>query len=147
MHLLPTLQWSASCSTTGALRLVGGTNTTEGRVEICLNLVWGTVCDDYWGSLDAQVVCRQLGYSADGESKIKQSSTELIFSSIAGALAFSTAYFGQGIGPILLDNVHCNGSESSLLDCNHLNQSNCAHNADAGVRCQGKCMIVTLLMY
>ena len=55
-----------------------------------------------------------------------------------GALAFSTAHFGQGIGPILLDNVHCNGSESSLLDCNYHNQSNCAHSADAGVRCQGE---------
>ena len=59
-----------------------------------------------------------------------------LFSS--GALAFSTAYFGQGAGPIILDNVHCNGSESSIMDCNHhYNQSNCAHNADAGVRCQG----------
>ena len=57
---------------------------------------------------------------------------------ILGALAFSTAHFGQGIGPILLDNVHCNGSESSLLDCNYHNQSNCAHSADAGVRCQGE---------
>ena len=58
-------------------------------------------------------------------------------SCFSGALAFSTAYFGKGAGPIL-DNVHCNGIESSLLDCNHLNQSNCAHNADAGVRCKGK---------
>ena len=52
-------------------------------------------------------------------------------------LAFSAAYFGQGAGPILLHNVHCNGSESSLLDCNYLNQSTCANNADAGVRCRG----------
>ena len=45
-----------------------------------------------------------------------------------------------------MDNVHCNGSESSLLDCNHLNQSNCQHNDDAGVRCQGEKIIMKIMM-
>ncbi len=54
--------------TQGAIRLQGGT-TNQGRVEICNNNVWGTVCDDLWGAADAQVACRQLGFSTTGISE------------------------------------------------------------------------------
>ena len=47
----------------GAIRLIGGSTPTQGRVEVCLNSAWGTVCDDGWTDVDASVACRQLGYS------------------------------------------------------------------------------------
>ena len=52
--------------THGEIRLVEGATTNQGRVEICINSVWGTVCDDGWGRLDANVVCKQLGYQPFG---------------------------------------------------------------------------------
>ena len=55
----------------GETRLVGSSNsTTEGRVEICLYRVWGTVCDDGWDRLEAKVVCRQLNLTTYSELNI-----------------------------------------------------------------------------
>jgi len=54
--------FTVSCPS-GAIRLIGSSRASEGRVEICLNNAWGTVCDDGWTDVDASVVCRQLGYS------------------------------------------------------------------------------------
>lgn len=108
----------AQCSHNhGRIRLVGGSSFLEGRVEVDVGGSWGTVCDDYWDTADATVVCAQLGYGTEN------------------ATARSSAYFGQGSGPIHLDNVTCNGSESRLIDCSHISIHNCGHHKDAGVTC------------
>lgn len=51
----------------GDIRLREGQSSTEGRVEICFNNHWGTVCDDFWGTADAIVVCTQLGLPSEGK--------------------------------------------------------------------------------
>ena len=50
----------------GDVRLAGGPNYNEGRVEFCFNNEFGTVCDGMWDTTDASIVCRQLGLSDTG---------------------------------------------------------------------------------
>ena len=50
----------------GDLRLMGGTTRYEGRVEFCYNETWGTICDGFWSTNDANVACRQLGFADSG---------------------------------------------------------------------------------
>ena len=54
-----------------------GSDQYEGRLEICMNNVWGTVCDNMFDATDAAVACRQLGYSEHSESYIKESGVSL----------------------------------------------------------------------
>ena len=65
IHCIPSL--FTALYNDGDIRLEGGTLEEEGRVEICMNEVWGTVCDGSFTSVDANVVCRQLGYSRYSE--------------------------------------------------------------------------------
>ncbi|XP_028295115.1 deleted in malignant brain tumors 1 protein-like isoform X2 [Gouania willdenowi] len=109
---------SAICA--APIRLVGGTGVCSGRVEVFHKGEWGTVCDDDWEMSNADVVCRELGCGH----------------AVSGP---TSAHFGQGTGPIWLDNVVCNGQESALTHCQHPNfgENNCGHGEDASVICLG----------
>ena len=60
-----TIELNSLCDS-GQVRLVGGQVEYEGRVEICRGGTWATICDPSWNNADAQVTCRQLGYSTTG---------------------------------------------------------------------------------
>ena len=122
---------------------MNGATAAEGRVEVCNNNQWGTVCDDNWGTIDASVACRQAGFSAEGMRMCVEHFSFLIYNmhiccDHAGATAVFSAFFGHGAGPILLDNVACTGAEASIFDCPNIGVGvhNCGHYEDAGVRCQ-----------
>ena len=82
---------------------------------------WGTVCDDSWIISDGDVACRMLGYKS-------------------ASSVVDRARYGEGSGIIWFDDVYCEGSESSLLDCSHsgFQVHNCRHSEDAGVVCSSK---------
>ncbi|XP_060581084.1 scavenger receptor cysteine-rich type 1 protein M130-like [Ruditapes philippinarum] len=90
-----------SCLSNGSVRLVDGANPYEGRLEVYYNGTWGTVCDDYFNETSASVVCKMLSFPR------------------ATPRVYSSAYFGQGTLPIILDDVSCHGTESTLLSCSH----------------------------
>ncbi|NXH73287.1 DMBT1 protein, partial [Hydrobates tethys] len=100
-------------------RLVNGSSFCSGRVEVLHDGEWGTVCDDNWSLMDAEVVCREVGC---GQA----------LSALFGAA------FGQGSGPIWLDEVTCAGTEAALSLCRARSwgSHNCNHREDAGIECK-----------
>ena len=113
-----------NCTEDGHLRLVGGRGDFEGRVELCYEGTWGTVCDNSWDARDAKVVCHQLGFNG------------------TGAL-YPRFFFGPGNGPIYLDGANCTGSEERLMNCSRpypIGEHDyfCSHGDDASVLCSAQ---------
>ncbi|XP_070539836.1 lysyl oxidase homolog 2A-like [Ptychodera flava] len=101
------------------LKLRDGRTNFEGRVDILVDGVHGTICDDYWKDASTDVVCRQLGFSG-------------------GEAYYYGGHFPRGTGKIWLDSLRCLGNETKIQDCPHepWGDSDCTHDEDIGVRCK-----------
>ena len=122
----------------GDIRLVRiSDRNTEGRIEICANGTWGTVCNNQFHTLAAQVACKQLGFLKIGTVIYTAWTNILIVIScyiFKGAEVISVA---AGQGQILLSTVQCDGTESRLTNCStaEVVEGSCTHADDVGVRC------------
>ena len=117
LGLLAGLAASPVQAAEGDLRLADGVEPHSGRLEVYLDGVWGTVCDDAFGVPDANVACRQLKYGR--------------------AVKWRTAFFVglQGTGPIHMDDLRCVGSEARLVNCAYNPVHNCDHWEDVVLYC------------
>nr|XP_021492621.1 LOW QUALITY PROTEIN: scavenger receptor cysteine-rich type 1 protein M130 [Meriones unguiculatus] len=104
-----------------SLRLTDGVSRCSGRLEVRFQSEWGTVCDDGWDSLDASVVCKQLGCPT-------------------AVAVIGRVNASEGSGPIWLDSVSCKGHEAAIWECKHQEWGKhyCHHREDAGVTCSDR---------
>ena len=108
------------------IRLKAGNSTTDGRVEVFFNGLWGTVCATNWDLRDAEVVCQMLGYGH-------------------ALRATSVKRHAGDKTPIWLDRVQCRGIERNIVSCSYqyLSVTQCSHKMEAWVTCnalaQGLC--------
>ena len=131
------------------VRLVNGGHNCEGRVEICHNGQWGTVCDDSWGLPEAQVNKTAPDNNVVNEHNYN---TQVACSQVGCGAATSAphrARFGYGTGPIWLDNVACSADDSSLDECRHngWGSHNCGHSEDASAICERMYNNITVELY
>ncbi|XP_071828425.1 lysyl oxidase homolog 4-like [Apostichopus japonicus] len=100
------------------IRFKAGQAFGEGRVEIFHNRQWGTVCSKDFTNASGNVLCREMGFGT-----VKK--------------IFSNGSMGQGVGPIWMWDVRCNGNERTIFDCpqGRFNRSNCIHAHDLGIVC------------
>ena len=110
-----------------------GREFAQGRVEICINNAWGTICrDSYFDSVDAGVLCQQLGgYSREPVEVYSNSS---------------------GSGPIFLDRLGCSSDDLTLLDCQlssplGIADRSCDHSNDVSVQCFGILILLNIILY
>ena len=105
----------------GTLRLVNGTAPHNGRLEVNYKGRFGTICDDGFDTIDGNVACHQLGFTAVVQVR-------------------HGAYYGEGKGNIWLESIACSSDIVFMVNCSHRGWGieDCHHGEDVGLECQSK---------
>ena len=104
------------------MRLVGGVrDSSSGLLEVCANGYWGRVCDyqQQWSIKNADVVCKQLNYSATGVLSFSDKGIIFLYIGAKNLHLEQSIFDLSSNSPVILGNVHCTGTEEMLLDCSH----------------------------
>ena len=117
------------------MRLVDGIIENEGRIEMCINGVWGAICDEGWDITDAHVACTQMGYPRLGAPPLYVYDNYNYIK--LEPIPFYNSSFGDGKYPIVYSNLACKGWETNLRYCGKevYPQSSCPRSHVAGVLC------------
>ena len=129
--------------TEGSIRLYNTITSVEGEgaVQICYNDTWYAVCDYAWSCGDANVACRELGYTAGASQYSSHDITA--YMNFLGSITYNSDYY-FGYWPEIRDYYYyCSGTESSLDSCYGRDQNSyyyyydrcVAYRDAAGVRC------------
>ena len=127
IHLI--LNYTAMKRETFPIVLVDGDVSSEGHLLVLINGTFGSVCNDNFGYVEAQVACQQLNYT--GAERVA-----------------NFGEFGQGDDsePIYFDDVTCTGTESYLYECSYMTSHDCDHSEDVGVVCTSKLLAVLVVL-
>ena len=100
------------------MQLIGGNGYSNGNIYV-LNSegYFGPLCDDDYSSVDAGVVCAQLGFRRDKVTR------------------YGGSHFGDVPDKFAMDGIRCNGTEARIQDCYYLTLDNCRGIEGAGVEC------------
>ena len=134
--------YTAPECTEANVRLLDGMTPHDGRVEICLHGVWGSVCDNSWDNKDASVVCHQLGYDNDSKLFLPMYTalSHVLCPTVSYAVKRHHIIANRTYLPYHLYRVNCRGNETALTDCYYSSDQyeafHCAINSkQAGVIC------------
>ena len=121
----------------GDTKLVGGSKVNEGRIEVCIDGFWGTVCDEGWDDDDASVICRQLGLSATGNYTTRYYITITVYEVLFVLAGNPALGFGEGRGPVI-SHLSCTSRESNISQCGwRIGTTDCHHGRDVAITCEG----------
>ncbi|XP_019859820.1 PREDICTED: scavenger receptor cysteine-rich domain superfamily protein-like [Amphimedon queenslandica] len=132
---------SSSSCTTGDVRLLGGSTDNDGRVEVCVNNAWSSVCTSSgWNRQAAQVICNQVGDNfvcGQGNSRVDNNLASVVCSELGysryGAKSATGLWYNYDLFNFF--NIRCSGVESSILGCQYNTVGTCSSSSAIGVVC------------